>query len=102
MPLIGEITMPFVLQHSLTSQILTCKLVNHYDLEYYGTKFWVTEEEAEHDRGGLDTLGITDPELWKVIEISENQMKLFNVKLKNDPGNLLFVYESKPVIKREE
>ncbi|MBP1991245.1 hypothetical protein [Paenibacillus eucommiae] len=83
--------MPFVLQHTSTSQIYTCELVNHYRLEYYGVKFWLTEEEAAEGAGiFLEEKEIGDTAAWKIIEMEEGQMKLGNVKLKNDPSYVLF------------
>jgi hypothetical protein len=82
--------LPFVLQHKNTSQVYTCMLVNHYRLEYYGVKFWEDEEEAERDRVlFLQEKGVSDLESWRVAEMEESQMKISNVKLKNDPGYIL-------------
>jgi hypothetical protein len=92
--------MPFVLQHSVTSEIYTCRLVNHYDLPYYGTKFWSSEEEAQAYPAFLKEQGIVDASLWKLVEISEQQLKVCNVKLKNDPINQLFWQDSKPIVRR--
>jgi hypothetical protein len=83
--------LPFVLQHTNTSQVYTCILVNHYRLEYYGVKFWNSEEEAEQELIlFLQGRGIEDPETWKMVEMHESTMKISNVKLKNDPNLLLF------------
>jgi translation initiation factor 2 alpha subunit (eIF-2alpha) len=92
--------MPFVLQHTGTSQIYTCRLINQYQLEYYGTKFWESEKEAQEYPAFLAERGIEDAALWKLIEISEQQLKLCNVKLKNDPLNRLYWYDSKPLVQR--
>jgi hypothetical protein len=82
--------LPFVLQHKDTSQVYTCMLVNHYRLEYYGVKFWEDKDEAEQDRVPfLQEKGVPDPESWRVAEMEEGQMKISNVKLKNDPGYIL-------------
>jgi hypothetical protein len=48
----------------------------------------------------LTAHGIEQTEEWKVIEISENQLKIFNVKLKNNPANRLFLLHSQPEIQR--
>ncbi|WP_249863737.1 MULTISPECIES: hypothetical protein [Paenibacillus] len=78
--------MPFVLKHSQTSQLFTCTLVNHYKLAYYGTKYWDYEEDAAAEAPEfLRAQGAADPELWELLELTDNQLKLCNVKLKNDP-----------------
>lgn len=96
--------LPFVLQHSDTRQIYTCKLVNHYQLVYYGVKFWDSSEEAERKKEAfLQERDAAHPSLWKVIEIEESQMKICNVKLKNDPDNLVYWNASnRPEVWRRE
>jgi hypothetical protein len=82
--------LPFVLQHKDTCQVFTSMLVNHYRLEYYGVKYWEDEDEAERDRiPYLEEKEVTDPESWRVLEMEESQMKISNVKLKNDPHYIL-------------
>lgn len=86
--------MPFVLKHAKTGQIYTCMLVNHYELAYYGTKYWDSGDAAEEQLNlFLQEQSVQDAEVWAVVEISEQQMKVFNVKLRNDPRNQLFVGE---------
>jgi hypothetical protein len=93
--------LPFVLKHKQTSQIATDTLINSYELPYYGTKFWnlkatADEEYAEY----LKAHGLNDASLWEVTEVEESQMKIYNVKLKNDPSLRLFLNEQgKPMIK---
>ncbi|MCD1257726.1 hypothetical protein B5M42_002585 [Paenibacillus athensensis] len=83
--------MPFVLHHAGSGQIYTCMLVNNYRLPYYGVKFWESEAEAtEQASGFLTAQGIDDPAPWLVLELTEQQMKIGNVRLKNDPGLMLF------------
>ncbi|WP_144028999.1 hypothetical protein [Paenibacillus rigui] len=78
--------MPLVLKHKITNQIYTCMLVNNYQLAYYGTKYWEGREEAEQQLNSfLASQGIEDMQAWGLLELSENQLKLCNVKLKNDP-----------------
>jgi hypothetical protein len=84
----------FVLKHAQTSQIFTCVQVNHYNLAYYGTKYWDYEDEAADQCAAfLQSQDVADPEQWQVAEYEENRIKIFNVKLKNDPETLLFVDE---------
>lgn len=83
--------MPYVLQHKISQQIFTCAQVNHYGLAYYGVKFWPDLVEAEqqfptflHNIDGIEL------DAWHVIELEEGEMKLCNVKLKNDPKLQVF------------
>jgi tellurite resistance-related uncharacterized protein len=96
--------LPYVLQHTSTSQIYTCMLVNHYRLEYYGVKFWNSSEEAEQEHEPfLHDKGILDPQAWQIVEMEESQMKISNVKLKNDPAYLLYWNESqRPEARKSE
>jgi hypothetical protein len=93
--------MPIVLKHKETAQIFTCLLVNHYRLEYYGTKYWNDIEEANAQYVEfLEGMGDT-PEEWECVDIEESQMKIYNVRLKNDPTYDLFLDENgRPVIKK--
>ncbi|MCR8641118.1 hypothetical protein NV379_00480 [Paenibacillus sp. N1-5-1-14] len=94
--------MAFVLHHPETEQIYTRMLVNHYELAYYGVQNWETEEEAkahlEAEPAFLDRDGKVS---WFVLEVSEHQMKIFNVKLKNDPQNLLYLRGGVASVQRE-
>lgn len=85
--------MPFVLKHKESHQIYTCTLVNGYKLRYYGTKFWDYEEDAVEGRTPfLHNQSIPESALeqWELLELSENQLKMCNVKLKNDPRLSLY------------
>ncbi len=86
--------MTYVLQHTSTLQIYTCMLVNHYQLAYYGVKYWDRLETAtEQYPAFLASQAAIDLENWQVVEMEESRMKLCNVKLKNDP--LFHVFFSK-------
>lgn len=76
--------MPYVLHEQKSNQIYSCWLKNTYNLMYYGTKFWESEEEALQDSASL-------PEQadWKPLEVTESQLKMMNVKLRNDESNRL-------------
>lgn len=76
--------MPYVLRNRETGQIRTSMMINKYDLGYYGTNVWDTREEAEQEAGGM-------PAEWEVVEVSEDRLKLFNVKLRNNPRLLLYM-----------
>ncbi|MBD0380265.1 hypothetical protein [Paenibacillus sedimenti] len=94
--------MPYVLQHKHTSQIFTCRLVNHYGLTYYGVKFWDEQDDAEEQSVPfLQSAGIKEPEEWGIILLEEGEMKLCNVKLRNDPNFLLYWNDArKPEVRR--
>ncbi|NDI35552.1 hypothetical protein [Chengkuizengella sediminis] len=97
--------MPFVLKHRESSQIFTCNLINIYQLPYYGTKFWDTFKEAEEEAPTfLEQHQVNDSELWKVLEASEQKLKVFNVKLNNNSSNLLFIDEksNSPYVKNKK
>ncbi|SFL81307.1 hypothetical protein SAMN03159341_11068 [Paenibacillus sp. 1_12] len=82
--------MPYVIKHAITSKLYTCMLVNGYRLPYYGTKFWDDEEAALHEyQDFLDKQNITEPSSWELLELTENQLKMCNVKLKNDSRVIL-------------
>ena len=82
--------MPFVLKHDKTSQIFTCTLINSYELAYYGTKFWDDEEEARAAYSDfLRSQGVLEIGDWQLMELSDHDLKLCNVKLKNDPRLIL-------------
>lgn len=94
--------MPYVLKQRETGQIYTCMLVNHYQLEYYGVKFWGEEKAAREEAAAfLNGQRVSDPSAWDVVLLDESAMKLGNVKLKNDPSYALYLDESsRPVAKR--
>lgn len=88
--------MPFILKHKATGLVFTCMLVNHYQLPYYGTKFWDTREEAEQQyESFLMSQHEEEPKDWSLMELTENQLKLCNVKLKNDARLSLRWYDEK-------
>ncbi|WP_284639647.1 hypothetical protein [Paenibacillus silviterrae] len=84
--------MPYVLRHTQSGQIATGILRNGYNLDYYGTKWWDDEEEADAEREAfLSSVGVTDVPFWHILKVDENRLKIFNVKLKNDPSRRLFM-----------
>lgn len=88
----GKMRMPYVLKHERTSELFACKLINRYDLPYYGVKDWEDEATAESDRGPfLAARQAEDADAWRVVEIEEMKLKMANVKLKNDPSNRVFL-----------
>lgn len=84
--------MPIVLRHAQTGEIAACLLRNVYDFEYYGAKFWQDEDEAAQEKQQLlEAIGKPDPERWMPIKVDESRLKLFNVKLNNDPNRRLYM-----------
>ncbi|MFC5448432.1 hypothetical protein [Paenibacillus aestuarii] len=94
--------MPYVLKHSGIHQILTSRLVNHYGLTYYGVKFWEGVDEAEAQKQQtLALAGEMDADVWEIMELEEGEMKLCNVRLRNDPAYQLFWNEArKPEVRK--
>ncbi|MGG1551230.1 hypothetical protein [Paenibacillus ferrarius] len=92
--------MPYVLQHKETKQIYTAMLVNHYELAYYGVKFWAEAQEAERDAAAfLQAKGVVDASSWELLHLDEREMKLCNVKLRNDPRlSLYWQVDRKPEV----
>jgi hypothetical protein len=88
----SDFNVPYVLRQRQTMRVLTGWLINHYDLPYVGTIHWETKEEAEkHKVVMLEQAGEAEPELWEVYHLDENQLKMCNVKLKNDPSLHLYI-----------
>lgn len=84
--------MPFVLIHRETSEIYACPLINNYDLEYYGTKFWENQQNAAQEADTfLASRGVGSPHPWEIAELDEHRLKMCNVKLGNDPSKKLFL-----------
>jgi hypothetical protein len=92
----GEKALPFVLKNLATSQLYTCTLINGYRLAYYGTKYWDDESSALSSyKPFLASQEVSDIESWGLLELTENQLKMCNVKVKNDPRYLLYWDEAK-------
>ena len=84
--------MPYVLRHRDTGEIAAAVMKNVYDLDYFGVKWWATQEEAEAERdawsAGREASGAAD---WEVVQMDESRIKLMNVKLKNNPALMILV-----------
>jgi hypothetical protein len=96
--------MPYVLQHKISEQIYTSTLVNHYGLAYYGVKFWLNQDEVDDQYlTFLQSMEGIMTEDWQIIELEEGEMKLCNVKLKNDPSLRVFWPQTrKPEVRKLE
>lgn len=83
--------MPYVLRHARSGELFACELVNRYELPYYGVKDWADETEALAEKGALLAKrsageAEADGDDWQVTEVEERQLKLANVRLRNDPA----------------
>ncbi len=94
--------MPFVLVHKETSEIFTCSLMNTYDLPYHGTKFWDFEDDAQEQLAGFLKGQQLEPQDWSLVQVEEEQLKLYNVKLKNDPRYHIYMTEGGKAIAKKE
>ncbi|WP_248925804.1 hypothetical protein [Paenibacillus hamazuiensis] len=91
--------MPYVLKHKTTNQIYTCLLKNHYNLVYYGVKYWEEEDAALSERPAfLAEQGIADADQWAVVPLEENRMKLCNVKTKNNPDLIVSITDEGQIV----
>jgi hypothetical protein len=95
--------MPYVLKNKKTSEIFACTLINIYDFPYHGVKFWEYEDEAEAEYQMFLQQKEASLQDWELIEVEEHQLKMFNVKLKNNPQLRLFLNdEGKSFVKAQE
>lgn len=83
--------MPYLLKHHQTAEIYACMQTNKYDLPYYGVLHRDAITELESATQSL--LRDSHREDWTIIEVDEAKVKLWNVKLRNDPRLKLFVDE---------
>ncbi|HZG87654.1 hypothetical protein [Paenibacillus sp.] len=75
--------MPYVLKHRATGEISASELRNVYDLVYYGAEWWDTEEEAAEAASARPD--------WEPFSVTEQRLKVLNVKLNNDASRKLFI-----------
>ncbi len=84
--------MPYVLKNRNTSEIFSCNLINKYDFEYHGAKSWEEEEEAVSESIPFLELYVPgETSDWEILKVDEMKMKMFNVKLNNNPARRLFL-----------
>jgi hypothetical protein len=95
---------PFILKNKETSEIFTCHLINNYQIPFFGTKFWDYPQAAQQEYVTfLETHQVNNTEQWDLLEVEEHQLKLFNVKLNNNPAKSLFLDENgKSTVKAAE
>ncbi|MBD2860792.1 hypothetical protein [Paenibacillus oceani] len=84
--------MPYVLKHAGSSELFACRLVNRYELDYFGVKDWADESAAREEKDAfLAGRGVPDAPDWVIAELEEMKLKMCNVKLRNDPSNRVYV-----------
>lgn len=84
--------MPYVLKHTETGEIFSCALTNIYDFTYHGVKVWDNLEAAKAELGSITAeFGYDQPWLWEAAELEENQVKMCNVKLNNNPAKRVYL-----------
>lgn len=84
--------MPYVLKHAGSSELFACRLVNRYELDYFGVKDWMEEAAAQEEKETfLAGRGVSDAPEWEVVELEEMKLKMCNVKLRNDPSNRVYI-----------
>jgi len=88
--------MPYVMKHTSTGTLLACVQRNGYKLAYYGIVIWehappsltqMSEALAEAEIRPDDPAGRVQD--WEPLQLSEHEMKMANVKLRNDPRRVV-------------
>lgn len=86
--------MPTVLRNRKTGEIACGILRNAYDIEYYGAYWWEDNETAETRISQLlqDVMGeIEEESSWELLEVKDERLQMFNVKLNNDIKRRLYL-----------
>ncbi|REE80099.1 hypothetical protein A8990_12252 [Paenibacillus taihuensis] len=77
--------MAIVLRHRGTGEIACGMLQNVYHFAYYGALWWEDMETAEQlYEEALAGAGYEPDSGWDLLEVKEERLKVFNVKLNND------------------
>jgi hypothetical protein len=83
--------MPYVMKHSNTGTLLACVQRNGYKLAYYGIVLWEQTPISAQMSEALAEAGINSEDAggniedWEPLELTEHEIKMANVKLRNDP-----------------
>lgn len=94
--------MSFVMKNKHTAQLFSCELINIYELSYIGVKAWETREEAESEWEAFLLVHDIQPSSdWELLELTEHQMKMCNVKLANNPRRRVYMSEQGTLETRE-
>ncbi|MEW9668547.1 hypothetical protein [Ammoniphilus sp. 3BR4] len=86
--------MPYVLKNKSNAQIFTALLPNAYGLSYYGPLSWNDRASAEENYKFIlqqMEVPLEEADRWELLEVSESQLRLCNVKLNNNPRKNLYV-----------
>lgn len=93
--------MPFALRHAATGTLLACVQRNGYKLDYYGIVRWEEPPSGRAIAEALSEAGIPPgdeagrPDAWEAAELTEQEAKMANVKLRNDPRRVVFYRDGK-------
>ncbi|WP_373230960.1 hypothetical protein [Cohnella sp.] len=84
------------MKHSTTGTLLACVQRNGYKLAYYGIRIWENAPSLEEmSEALLAEAGIPleaeagQVDDWELLELTEHEMKMANVKLRNDPSRVV-------------
>ncbi|RUS47112.1 hypothetical protein [Cohnella sp. AR92] len=110
--------MPYALRHSVTGELLAGMQANAYQLPYYGLWLWDDEPDDALRFDGLMNSGryrafgeginfknrhaaeweqVLEMGRWKVTLLTEQEAKLGNVKLRNDPALRVYLRDGQMV-----
>jgi hypothetical protein len=87
--------MPYVMKHSNTGTLLAKVQRNGYKLAYYGIVLWEQAPTPQQKLEALAEAGINSEDAagniedWEPLELTEHEMKMANVKLRNDPSRVV-------------
>ncbi|WP_372632229.1 hypothetical protein [Cohnella sp.] len=88
--------MPYALRHAATGTLLACMQTNGYKLSYYGIVTWDDEPAVPAIAEALARAGVSSEDeagrldAWEALRLPEHAAKLANVKLRNDPGRVVY------------
>lgn len=93
--------MPYVMKHSATGTLLASVQRNGYKLAYYGIVVWedtpspvqMSEALAEASISPTDDAGQLFH--WECLLLTEHELKMANVKLRNDPSRVVTYRDGK-------
>lgn len=84
--------MAIVLRHRESGEIACAMLRNAYDFAYYGALWWEDMETAEQRyEEALASAGYELDSGWDLLEVKDERLKVFNVKLNNDARRKLLL-----------
>lgn len=81
--------------HTATGTLLACVQRNGYKLAYYGVVVWehnpseADMSEALAEAGVPLEADVGQVKEWEPLQLTEHEMKMANVKLRNDPSRVV-------------